>query len=194
MNQAWVSGILKSRFLPSAHGSGEYIGLEQCIQSQLITWHHGDAKITRKHHVCCFPPATHICMLQYAWEPDMLFRPLWSRSQSPSIFPQSIHRWWACSGPLGRRVLGHGGCIVADMLSILINRAKKNNQIKGVTPHLMKDGLSILQYAVDHDLEQPKNMKFVLSIFEQLLGLKINFHKSEIFYFGEAKRNCLAAT
>jgi hypothetical protein len=51
----------------------------------------------------------------------------------------------------------------------------------------MEDGLSILQYAVDHDLEQPKHMKFVLSIFEQLLGLKINFHKSEIFYFGEAK-------
>jgi hypothetical protein len=30
-------------------------------------------------------------------------------------------------------------------------------------------------------------MKIVLCIFEQLSGLKINFHKSEIFVFGNAK-------
>jgi hypothetical protein len=30
-------------------------------------------------------------------------------------------------------------------------------------------------------------MKLLLSDFEQLPGLKINFHKSEIFYFGQAK-------
>ena len=30
-------------------------------------------------------------------------------------------------------------------------------------------------------------MKLLLCLFEQLLGLKINFHKSEIFCFGEAK-------
>jgi hypothetical protein len=30
-------------------------------------------------------------------------------------------------------------------------------------------------------------MKLFLSAFEQLSGLKINFHKSEIFHFGEAK-------
>jgi hypothetical protein len=30
-------------------------------------------------------------------------------------------------------------------------------------------------------------MKVLLCIFEQLSGLKINFHKSEIFYFGKAK-------
>jgi hypothetical protein len=30
-------------------------------------------------------------------------------------------------------------------------------------------------------------MKLILCIFEQLSGLKINFHKSEIFYFGKAK-------
>ena len=32
-------------------------------------------------------------------------------------------------------------------------------------------------------------MKTILGAFEQLSGLKINFHKSEIFCFGEAK-NC----
>jgi hypothetical protein len=29
-------------------------------------------------------------------------------------------------------------------------------------------------------------MKLILCIFEKLSGLKINFHKSEIFYFGKA--------
>ena len=84
--------------------------------------------------------------------------------------------------------------IMVDMLSILIKRAKNDGQIKGVIPHLLEDGLSILQYAddtiifMDHDLEQAKNMKLLLSVFEQLFGLKINFHKSEIFCFGEAKQ------
>jgi hypothetical protein len=37
-----------------------------------------------------------------------------------------------------------------------------------------------------HDLDQVVNMKLILSIFEQLSGLKINFHKSDIFCFGKA--------
>jgi len=83
--------------------------------------------------------------------------------------------------------------IVADMLTLLIKRAKADDQIRGVIPHLVEDGLSILQYAddtiifIDHDLEQAKNLKLLLCAFEQLSGLKINFHKSEIFYFGAAK-------
>jgi hypothetical protein len=32
-----------------------------------------------------------------------------------------------------------------------------------------------------------RNMKLILCIFEQLSGLKINFYKSEIFCFGNAK-------
>jgi hypothetical protein len=83
--------------------------------------------------------------------------------------------------------------IVANMLTLLINKAKMNNQIQGVVPHLIDGGLSILQYAddtilfLDHNLEQAQNMKNILCAFEQLSGLQINFHKSEIYYFGEAK-------
>jgi hypothetical protein len=64
-----------------------------------------------------------------------------------------------------------------------------------VIPYLVRDGLSILQYADDtilfmeHNFEQAKNMKLLLSDFEQLSRLKINFYKSDFFYFGEAK-NC----
>src|SRR5512141_1681720 len=83
--------------------------------------------------------------------------------------------------------------IVADMLTLLIKRAKEAGLLNGVIPHLVDDGLSILQYAdgtiifVEHDLQQAKNLKLILSVFEKLSGLKINFHKSELFCFGQAK-------
>ena len=83
--------------------------------------------------------------------------------------------------------------IVADMLALLIKRSKADCQIRGVIPHLVDDGLSILQYAndtiifSDHDLEQANNLKLLLCAFELLSGLKINFHKSEIFCYGAAK-------
>jgi hypothetical protein len=62
--------------------------------------------------------------------------------------------------------------IVADMLALLINRAKADGQIRGVLPHLVDDGLSILQYAddtilfINHDPEQAKNLKLLLCAFE----------------------------
>jgi hypothetical protein len=83
--------------------------------------------------------------------------------------------------------------IVADMLAIIISRAKEDGQVDGLIPHLVEEGVSILQYADDtiifmeHDLEKALNMKLILCLFEQLSGLKINFHKSEIFCFGQAK-------
>ena len=83
--------------------------------------------------------------------------------------------------------------IVVDMLAIILSRAKEEGQIKGVVTHLVENGLSILQYAddtvlfFDHDIEQAKNLKLLLGTFEQLSGLKINFHKSELFCFGQAK-------
>ncbi|WVZ54586.1 hypothetical protein U9M48_005360 [Paspalum notatum var. saurae] len=60
--------------------------------------------------------------------------------------------------------------IVADMVSILIKRTKDDSQIRGIIHHL-----------------QAKNTKLLLCVFEQLSGLKINFHKNKIFCFGEAK-------
>jgi hypothetical protein len=83
--------------------------------------------------------------------------------------------------------------IMADMLAIMIERAKIDGQFEGVIPHLVDGGLSIVQYADDtilfmeHDLEKAKNLKLILSAFEQLSGLKINFHKSELYCFGEAQ-------
>jgi hypothetical protein len=42
---------------------------------------------------------------------------------------------------------------------------------------------------MSHDVEKVVNIKLLLSTFEQLSGLKINFHKSEVFCFGIAKNN-----
>jgi hypothetical protein len=47
---------------------------------------------------------------------------------------------------------------------------------------------------MEHDLEKAQNLKIILSAFEQLSGLKINFHKSELFYFGEARDEVNAYT
>ena len=81
------------------------------------------------------------------------------------------------------------------MLAIIIVRAKEDGQVKGIVPHLVEEGLSVLQYTddtiifLDHDIDKAKNTKLLLYIFEQLSGLKINFHKSEIFCFGQAKQH-----
>jgi hypothetical protein len=82
---------------------------------------------------------------------------------------------------------------VDDKLTIMIERAKVDGLIERVVTHLVDGGLSILQYAndtilfIEHDFEKAKNLKLILSAFEQLSGLKINFHKSELYCFGEAQ-------
>jgi hypothetical protein len=62
--------------------------------------------------------------------------------------------------------------IVADILAIIINRAKNNGQIDRVIPHLIDNGLFILQYAddaiifMDANMEKAKNLKLLLCAFE----------------------------
>ena len=61
--------------------------------------------------------------------------------------------------------------LVADMLAILIARAKEDGQIGGLIPHLVEGGVSILQYADDtilfmeHDIAKALNMKLILAFF-----------------------------
>jgi hypothetical protein len=84
--------------------------------------------------------------------------------------------------------------LVAGMLALLISRAKEDEKITGLIPHLVQDGLSILQYTddtilfIDHNIEQATNLKLLLCVFEQLLGLKISFHKGELLCYGEVKQ------
>ena len=51
--------------------------------------------------------------------------------------------------------------IVADMLTLFfIKRAKADNQLGGVVPHLIEGGLSILQYADDTILFLEHNLEY----------------------------------
>ena len=82
--------------------------------------------------------------------------------------------------------------IAAEVLAVLVKRAQDNGLINGLGADLVEDGVSIIQYAEDtifmfeDSLDSARNLKFILCIFEQLTGLKINFHKSEISFFGDA--------
>lgn len=73
------------------------------------------------------------------------------------------------------------------MLGILIKRAKVAGQVEGLVPNLVEDGLTILQYMdatllfLEHDSEKAKNMKLLLLAFDQVSGLKINYHKMSCF-------------
>jgi hypothetical protein len=83
--------------------------------------------------------------------------------------------------------------VVARMLAVLIERSEIQDLFDGLVSHLVDGGLSILQYADDtilfleDDLVEARNLKLVLCTFEKLFGLKINFHKSELFGFGETR-------
>jgi hypothetical protein len=95
----------------------------------------------------------------------------------------SFRRWTATKGKYG----------LTKWSVIIIERAKEDGQVGGLIPHLVEDGISMLQYADDTILfcfgtSPPKdvNMKLILCSFEELSGLKIYFHKSEFFCFGKA--------
>jgi hypothetical protein len=83
--------------------------------------------------------------------------------------------------------------IVANILEIIFARAKEENQFQGIVSHLVLEGLSILQYAddtvvfLDHNLQHARNIKLLVTVFEQMSGLKINFHKSKLFFYWLAK-------
>jgi hypothetical protein len=49
--------------------------------------------------------------------------------------------------------------LVANMLPLLISRAKEDGQINGLVPHLVEGDLSILQYADDTILFMENNME-----------------------------------
>src|SRR3954468_19440465 len=83
--------------------------------------------------------------------------------------------------------------LVADALAIIMENARAMGLIKGVISNKLEGGVNMLQYADDtifllqDDVESAQNLKFVLTTFEQISGLKINFNKSEMFLFGGAK-------
>lgn len=74
-----------------------------------------------------------------------------------------------------------------------MNNAREVGLVKVVMTEFTENGVNMLQYADDtifllqDDYESAHNLKFILCLFEQMSGLKINFHKSELFLCGKAK-------
>jgi hypothetical protein len=80
--------------------------------------------------------------------------------------------------------------LVADSLATLMEKAKEAGLIRGLVPDLVERGLTHLQYVDDTvicleiDEESITNTKFLLYYFENMFGLKINYHKSEVMVLG----------
>ncbi|XP_073353890.1 uncharacterized protein [Aegilops tauschii subsp. strangulata] len=82
--------------------------------------------------------------------------------------------------------------LVADALSAIIDKAKGVGHIRGVVSDLILGGVTHLQYADDTmpvfepDDHIIASIKLILLAFEVILGLKINFLKSEVIAIGMA--------
>jgi hypothetical protein len=75
--------------------------------------------------------------------------------------------------------------LVGDVITRMLVKAASNNLIQGLSPSTGSEVIS-LQYADDTILFSDtnythlRNLKSVLAIFEQISGMRINFHKSEL--------------
>jgi hypothetical protein len=80
---------------------------------------------------------------------------------------------------------------IGEALSGILSAAGAAGHIQGVVPHLITGGISHLQYADDtliliqNSEENIANLKFLLMCFEDMSGLKINYHKSEVIVMGQ---------
>lgn len=77
--------------------------------------------------------------------------------------------------------------LAADAPAMLLDKVRINGLIKGVLEENIENGINMLQYADDtifllqDDYNSAHNLEFILCLFEQMCGLKINFRKSELF-------------
>jgi hypothetical protein len=72
----------------------------------------------------------------------------------------------------------------------MIVKAQSNGLINGLVKHLISNGVAILQYTDDtiicleNDMKKGSYMKLLLSLYEQMSRVKINFDKNEILLIG----------
>jgi hypothetical protein len=77
--------------------------------------------------------------------------------------------------------------LVGDALAAMLESAKLNGRIGGLVPHFIEEGITHLQYANDTIiLIQDKegyimSLKFILYCFENMSGMKVNYHESEVY-------------
>jgi hypothetical protein len=80
---------------------------------------------------------------------------------------------------------------IGEALSGILSAAMEAGHIHGLVPELIPGGISHLQYADDTLIliqntdEDITNLKFLLMCFEDMSGLKINYHESEVMVMGQ---------
>lgn len=98
----------------------------------------------------------------------------------------NTHKWVRQGDPFSPLLFN----LAVDGVSCLIKKAQYEGLIIGLIAHIVERWVACLQYADDtvfllqDDLTGAKNLKFILLVFEQMSGLKINFYKSEVLCFG----------
>jgi hypothetical protein len=74
---------------------------------------------------------------------------------------------------------------VADCLARMVHKAQENDFNTGLCDHIIPSSVAILAddtiVCIKDDLEKARHLKLMLYLYELMLGLKINFTKSEIF-------------
>ena len=83
--------------------------------------------------------------------------------------------------------------LVADALSNMLDKAVAKGHLVGTLDWLIPGGISHFQYVDDTVIMTDGSnssilcLKLILYCFEWLSGLKINFHKSDVYVFGETQ-------
>jgi hypothetical protein len=76
--------------------------------------------------------------------------------------------------------------LVADVFTKMLSKAASAGLIRGLLPQVVPGGVISLQYADDTILflenneRMARNLKWFLSCFEHMSGMKINYHKSDL--------------
>lgn len=88
--------------------------------------------------------------------------------------------------------------LVADVFTRMLIKATDQDLIEGLVPEVQTGGVISLQYADDtllflkNDPHKARHFKYLLSCFEQLSGMKINYNKNDLLTLGlseEEKNN-----
>jgi hypothetical protein len=75
--------------------------------------------------------------------------------------------------------------LVGDVLTKMLDKAARSGLVKGMLHDFREGGILSLQYADDtilffsSDISHLTNLKHILLWYEQISGMRINFHKSE---------------
>lgn len=80
--------------------------------------------------------------------------------------------------------------LVSDAFAAILDSAKRSFVLIGLVPEIFPGRITYLQYADDivifisFDAKQVIVTKILLYCFEEMAGMKINYHKSEVFIVG----------